>query len=106
MAGQVQKQAEERAQFSEVPRLTEGAQAQKKDLRHDLQLKIVDKINDKIELAKRHRPDIPTIDRSNFSLTLPNAEVAVVQSAGFIFTENTREKTTSIYGRDSKIEIS
>lgn len=87
----------------EVPHIADETQAQKNRLRQELQQKIVDKVNEMIELAKNQRPDLPKIDRNNFSLTIPNSDVTVVQSAGFIFTANMRDGTISVYGKDSKV---
>ncbi len=86
-----------------VPRLAEGAEAQQEALRQEVQLRIVDKINEMVGLARRQRPDLPMIDRESFSMSVPHDEMAVIQSAGFIFTANMRDGTISVYGKDSKV---
>jgi hypothetical protein len=86
-----------------VPHRAEETPAPQNKPREQLQQKLVEKINEMIEIARRQRPDLPTIDRANFSLTIPNQDVAVVQSAGFIFTANMKDGTISVYGRDAKV---
>jgi hypothetical protein len=103
MAGQAQRPVARDERIFAVPHIVEEAQAPQDRLREQLQQRLVDKINEMIEIARRQRPDLPTIDRANFSLTLPNQDVAVVQSAGFIFTANMRDGTISVYGRDAKV---
>lgn len=86
-----------------MPHRAEETQAPQNRLREQLQQRLVEKINEMIGIARRQRPDLPAIDPANFSLTLPNQDVAVVQSAGFIFTANMRDGTISVYGRDAKV---
>ena len=105
MAAQASRQITRDQNIFAVPRLSAEAQTQEEGLRHELQLRIVDKINEMVELARRQRPDLPPIDRNSFSLTIPNSDVAVVQSAGFIFTANMRDGTISIYGKESKVTV-
>ncbi|NYZ60727.1 hypothetical protein H0O01_03445 [Candidatus Micrarchaeota archaeon] len=103
MVGQAQRPVARDERIFAVPHIADETQAQQNRLREQLQHRVVDKINEMIEIARRERPDLPKIDRSNFSLTIPNQDVAVVQSAGFIFTANMRDGTISVYGRDSKV---
>ncbi len=103
MAAQAQRPVARSEHIFAVPKLSAEAQTQEERLRQELQLKIVDKINEMIELARKQRPDLPAIDRNGFSLTIPNSDVVVVQSAGFIFTANMRDGTISVYGKESKV---
>ena len=105
MAAQAPRQIARDERIFAVPHVADATQAQENRLRQELQLRIVDKINEMVELARRQRPDLPVIDRNSFSLTIPNSDVAVVQSAGFIFTANMRDGTISVYGRESKVMV-
>lgn len=100
-----QRQAGRDERIFAVPKLAEGAEAQHEALRQEVQLRIVDKMNEMVELARGQRPDLPLIDRASFSMSLPNRDVVVVQSAGFIFTANMRDGSISVYGKDSKVTV-
>ncbi len=103
MAGQVQRPVARDERIFAVPHIADETQAEENQLRQQLQQRLVDKINEMVGIARRQRPDLPEIDPGNFSLTIPNSDVAVVQSAGFIFTANMRDGTISVYGKDSKV---
>lgn len=105
MAAQASREVTRDERIFAVPKLAEGAQIQEETLKQELQLKIVDTMNEMIDLARKHRPDLPKIDRNNFSMTILDDGKAVVQSAGYIDTVKTREgeETLTIYGKDKKV---
>ena len=101
MARRAQKQAERDLGLI-IPHKAEKTAGQSTQ---EMQLEVARAINGALEPARSHDPEIPEINLSEFSLTMPNKNVAVAQSEGNIFTYNMRKGTVSVYTKEKKFVV-
>ncbi|HNT60510.1 MAG TPA: hypothetical protein PKJ97_00865 [Candidatus Bilamarchaeaceae archaeon] len=104
MAGPVQRQAGRDLSLFSVPKPIRK-QEEIEGLRQELQLQAVQRINEMLDIARRHMPELPRIDEGGFSVSLPNERTMVVQSGGALFTVSRGEGQVSVYWSGKKVTL-